>query len=99
MDQTFMTDEDVAQGIELTPELLAARKEEMLSFYKEQIEFMDVQLQFEKLGADIEEHRLRRLVAMVRQAQIQSPQEPQEPGEEPKASGPSEEKKRSLKKS
>jgi hypothetical protein len=99
MDQTFMTDEDIAQGIELTPEIIAARKEEMLSFYKEQIEFMDVQLQFEKLGADIEEHRLRRLVAMVRQAQIQSPQEPQEPGEEPKASGPSEEKKRSLKKS
>ncbi len=99
MDQTFMTEEDIAQGVELTPEIIAARKEEMLSFYKEQIEFMDVQLQFEKLGADIEEHRLRRLVAMVRQAQIQSPQEPQEPGEEPETSGPSGEKKRSLKKS
>jgi hypothetical protein len=96
MDQTFMTDEDVAQGIELTPELLAARKEEMLSFYKEQIEFMDVQLQFEKLGADIEEHRLRRLVAMVRQAQIQSPPEQ---GDEPQQEEPSTEKKRSLKKS
>ena len=94
-----MTEEDLAQGIELTPEILAARKEEMLSFYKEQIEFMDVQLQFEKLGADIEEHRLRRLVAMVRQAQIQSPQEPQEPGEGPETSEPSGEKKRSLKKS
>jgi hypothetical protein len=99
MDQTFMTEEDLAQGIELTPEILAARKEEMLNFYKEQIEFMEVQLQFEKLGADIEEHRLRRLVAMVRQAQIQSPQEPQEPGEGPETSEPSGEKKRSLKKS
>lgn len=94
-----MTEEDLAQGIELTPEILAARKEEMLNFYKEQIEFMEVQLQFEKLGADIEEHRLRRLVAMVRQAQIQSPQEPQEPGEGPETSEPSGEKKRSLKKS
>ena len=94
-----MTEEDLAQDAELTPEMIAARKAEMLQFYKEQIDFMDVQLQFEKLGADIEEQRLRRLVAMVRQAQIQSPQEPQEPGEEPKASGSSEEKKRSLKKS
>ena len=97
MDQTFMTDEDIAQGIELTPELIAARKQEMLDFYKEQIEFMEVQLQFEKLGADIEEHRLRRLVAMVRQAQIQSPQEPgEEPKETPEGSS---EKKRTLKKS
>lgn len=96
MDQTFMTDEDVAQGIELTPELIAARKQEMLDFYKEQIEFMEVQLQFEKLGADIEEHRLRRLVAMVRQAQIQSPQEPGEESEKPEASS---DKKRTLKKS
>lgn len=91
-----MTEEDVAQGIELTPELIAARKEEMLNFYKEQTEFMEVQLQFEKLGADIEEHRLRRLVAMVRQAQIQSPQEPGEEQETPEPSG---ERKRSLKKS
>ncbi len=99
MDQTFMTDEEVNQGIGLTPEVIAARKQEMLEFYKEQIEFMQVQIEFEKLGADIEEQRLRRLVAMVRQAQIQSPQEPQEPGEEPETSGPSGEKKRSLKKS
>jgi len=99
MNEQFMTEEDLAQDAELTPEMIAARKAEMLQFYKEQIDFMDVQLQFEKLGADIEEQRLRRLVAMVRQAQIQSPQEPQEPGEEPKASGSSEEKKRSLKKS
>jgi hypothetical protein len=96
MNEQFMTEEDLAQDTELTPEMIAARKAEMLQFYKEQIDFMDVQLQFEKLGADIEEQRLRRLVAMVRQAQIQSPQEPGDEPETPEAPG---EKKRSLKKS
>lgn len=62
---------------ELSPEEIAARKEEMLSFYKDQIEFLKVQIEFETLTADIEEARLRRLVAMVRQAQIQSPPEPE----------------------
>ena len=88
-----MTDEEVAQNTEVTPEFIAARKQEMLEFYKEQIGFMQVQLEFEKLGADIEDHRLRRLMAMVRQAQIQSPAEPEEEPKQPS------EKKRDLKRS
>ena len=87
-------EEDIYSENSISPEEIASRKEQMLSFYKEQIEFMTTQLEFEKLTADIEEHRLRRLVAMVRQAQIQTPQEEQEESEQP-----SPEKKRSLKKS
>ncbi|NBP02557.1 MAG: hypothetical protein EBU90_21040 [Proteobacteria bacterium] len=79
----------------LSQEEISARKEEMLAFYKEQIEFMTTQLEFEKLTADIEEQRLRRLVAMVRQAQIQNPPEQSEDAEQ--TSSP--EKKRTLKKS
>lgn len=71
------------QNVELTPEELEARKAEMLDFYKEQTEFMSVQMEFEKLSADIEEHRLRRLVALVRQAQLSNPA-PEEEEEEPK---------------
>jgi hypothetical protein len=65
---------------ELSHEEIAARKEEMLNFYKDQIEFLKVQIEFETLTADIEDARLRRLVAMVRQAQIQSPSEPESEG-------------------
>ena len=87
-------DEDIYSENSISPEEIAARKEQMLAFYKEQIEFMTTQVEFEKLTAEIEEQRLRRLVAMVRQAQIQSPPEEQEDSEQP-----SPEKKRSLKKS
>ena len=59
------------------------------------MEFLTVQVEFEKLTAEVEEQRLRRLVAMVRHAQIQSPPEQpeMEQDEQPQ------EKKRTLKKS
>lgn len=95
MNNTFIAEEENAQNIELTPEQIAVRKQEMLDFYNEQIDFMQVQLEFEKLSADIEEHRLRRLLSIVRQAQIQSPSEPDEEVSEQKQP----EKKRDLKRS
>jgi hypothetical protein len=94
MENAF-TEETTDQGVQYTPEEIAARKQEMLDFYKEQIDFMSVQHEFEKLSADIEEQRLRRMVAMVRQAQLQTP--PQEEGDdEPEPEVPS--RKRSLRK-
>ena len=92
MENAF-TEEALNQDVQFTPEEVAARKQEMLDFYKEQIEFMTVQQEFEKLTADIEEQRLRRMVAMVRQAQLQSP--PTEEEEEDESEAPA--KKRSLK--
>lgn len=94
MENAF-TEETFDQAVGITPEEVHARKQEMLEFYKEQIEFLNVQLEFEKLTADVEEQRLRRLVAMVRQAQIQTPQEETEMEQE----APAQEKKRTLKKS
>jgi hypothetical protein len=58
---------------QLTPEELDARKKEMLSFYKEQIEFLEVQKQYESLAADVEEARLRRLIVMLKRAEIEQP--------------------------
>ena len=91
--ENVFTEETLDQGVQLTAEEIAARKQEMLDFYKEQIEFRTVQQEFEKLTADIEEQRLRRMVAMVRQAQLQSP--PTEEEEEDESETPA--KKRSLK--
>lgn len=90
-----ITQETFDSGVQLSDEEIAIRKQGMLDFYKEQIDFMNVQLEFEKLSADIEENRLRRLVAMVRQAQIQSPPDESDPNSESQPT----EKKRSLKKS
>lgn len=91
MENAF-TEETLDQGVQLTPEEIATRKQEMLDFYKEQIEFMKVQHEFEKLSADIEDERLRRMVAMIRQAQLQSPPSEEEENEQPSAP-----KKRALK--
>ena len=91
--ENVFTEETLDQGVQLTPEEIAARKQEMLDFYKEQIEFMKVQHEFEKLSADIEDERLRRMVAMIRQAQLQSPPSEEEEGTDQ----PAPPKKRSLK--
>lgn len=61
----------------LSQEEIDKRKEEMLNFYKEQIEFLKVQEEFEALAANIEEHRLRRAVAIIRTANLQAPPESQ----------------------
>jgi hypothetical protein len=78
---------------EINQEEMDARKQEMLNFYKEQIDFLKVQVEFETLTAEIEEQRLKRLVSMVRQAQIQNPAEESEQGPKPEG-----DKKRTLRK-
>ena len=87
-------EEATAQETQLTPEEIVARKQEMLDFYREQIEFMKIQHEFEKLSADIEDERLRRMVAMIRQAQLQTPPDTEDPND----SETEQPKKRSLKK-
>jgi len=93
--ENVFTEETVDQGVQFSAEEIAARKQEMLDFYKEQIAFKTVQHDFEKLSADIEEQRLRRMVAMVRQAQLQTPPQ-EEDDDQPESEAPA--KKRSLKK-
>lgn len=54
-------------------EEMLAKKKELIESYKEETELLEVQLRYEGLIADIEEARLRRLVATVRQSQIIAP--------------------------
>lgn len=67
---------------QFTAEEMAAKKTELIDSYKEQSEFLEVQLKYETLTADIEEQRLRRLVATMRQAQIMAPAPEPTEGEE-----------------
>jgi|688.fasta_scaffold1262954_1 hypothetical protein len=65
---------------ELTAEQIAELRKNTLHFYKDRIQFLKVQLEFEKLSADIEEEKLRGLMAQLKMAHITAP--PQEEQEE-----------------
>jgi hypothetical protein len=65
---------------ELTAEQIAELRKNTLHFYKDRIQFLIVQLEFEKVSADIEEEKLRGLMAQLKMAHITAP--PQEEQEE-----------------
>ena len=58
---------------QISAEEMYAKKQELIASYNEQIELLEVQVKYETLIADIEEQQLRKLVAMMRQAQIMAP--------------------------
>jgi len=65
---------------ELTAEQIAEYKKTTMTFYKDRIAFMKVQLEYERLSADIDEAKLRGLMARLKMAHITAP--PQEESEE-----------------
>jgi len=69
-----------------TPEEIKAYRDQMLKFYKEETPLLKAQSEYEKLKADIDEHRLRSLMNRIRYAQAVSP--PQPPGEPEKPENP-----------
>jgi hypothetical protein len=79
-----------------TPEQIEEKKAELMSFYKEQIEVLQLQKDYETLATEIEELRTRRLMAQVRQAQIVAPGPDEDGPETPEESA--EIKKRVLRK-
>jgi hypothetical protein len=58
---------------ELTAEQIADLKKKSIEFYKDRISFMKHQFEYEKLAADIEEAKLRGLIATLKMAQITAP--------------------------
>jgi hypothetical protein len=73
---------------ELTPEEVKDRKEKLVQYYSEQVEFLTVQLEYETLVTQIEEQRAKRLQFQVMVANMLAPDEEEE-----------EEKPRTLKRS
>lgn len=63
---------NVAEGQErpLTLEERKALRENMHKFHKEQIPYLKAQVEYEKLAADIEEHRARQLAMTMRIRQM-----------------------------
>lgn len=59
----------------LSPEELAAKKEEMLEFYKESMPYLEAQLAYEKMLSEIDETRLKRTQIQMAYAQMMAPPE------------------------
>lgn len=76
-----------------TPEQIEAGRQKALEFYKKQTELLIAQAEYEKLMADIEQSRAKRMEMIIRQAQMQAGPETEDPEEEGKK------KERPLKKS
>jgi len=80
----------------LSPEELAARKEDMLAFYKESMPYLEAQFQYEKMLSEIDEMRLKRTQIQMTYAQMMAPPEEEDPMQESQSE--SKTKKRTLKK-
>lgn len=66
---------------ELTPEEVKERKEKLVQYYAEQVEFLTVQLEYETLVTQIEEQRAKRLQYQVMVANMLA-DEPEDTEEE-----------------
>lgn len=59
----------------LSPEEMKKRREEITSFYKDNIKHLKTQLEYETLLTDIEKTRAERLQAQIMMAQVYAAQE------------------------
>lgn len=82
-----MTEETNKQAEELTPEQLTAQRIKVINYYNAQIEVLKVQAEYEKLLAEIEESRAKRMSMIISQARMsQGPaDEEQEQEQDPEA--------------
>jgi len=77
--------ENQQQEMNLTPEELAARKEEMLQFYTESLPYLEAQFKYEEMLMKLDEVRFKRTsiqmqFAMMVQSQQEGEPEEDEPG-------------------
>lgn len=97
------------QQPQYTEEQMAEMRNRMKQFYEEEIPYLELQEKYERLQADIEEHKVRRMTMMIRGAQlyaageeaereaVQQQEQPQQPEPQMTATTGGKEKKRSLK--
>lgn len=74
--------ENQVEEMELTPEELIQRKEEMLSFYTESMQYLKAQYEYEEILMKIDECRVKRANYQMQFAMLMNP-----PQEDPANSG------------
>ena len=77
------TNQETAE--QLTPEQLKKRRDDLITYYKNQTLVLEAQFKYESVMADIEEQRVKRMTMIMRQAQMAAPQQDEEEEEEPSA--------------
>jgi len=82
----------------LTPEQVEANRIKVINYYKAQAEVLSVQSEYERLMAEIETHRAKRMEMIIRQAQMQAPPEEEEEKKATPSTEVKEPKERKLKK-
>jgi len=65
-------------AVQLTPEQLKKRRDELIAYYKNQTSVLEAQLKYECVMADIEEARVKRMTMIMRQAQMAAPEQEEE---------------------
>ena len=70
------------QQKEMSIKEMAERKSKLTQFYKEQIEFLKIQLAYEMLLADLEDARARAVYAQVKAAQMMAGPSKEQPNTE-----------------
>jgi hypothetical protein len=78
--------ENQHQQEQLSEEEMQARKEEMLNFYKDSMEYLEAQHKYESLLADIDEARLKRASIQMQFANLMAAQQ-EASEEEPETKG------------
>jgi hypothetical protein len=74
------TNQETAE--QLTPEQLKKRRDDLITYYKNQTAVLEAQFKYESVMADIEEQRVKRMTMIMRQAQMAAPQQEEEEEEE-----------------
>jgi hypothetical protein len=74
------TNQETAE--QLTPEQLKKRRDDLITYYKNQTLVLEAQFKYESVMADIEEQRVKRMTMIMRQAQMAAPQQEEEEEEE-----------------
>lgn len=77
------TNQETAE--QLTPEQLKKRRDDLITYYKNQTLVLEAQFKYESVMADIEEQRVKRMTMIMRQAQMAAPQQDEEEEEDPSA--------------
>lgn len=70
--------ENSVEEMEMTPEELLKRKEEMYTFYTESLKYLKAQLEYEETLAQIDEARFKRLTIQMQHAMLMNPPEDME---------------------
>jgi hypothetical protein len=68
-----MSEQKAQERPQISKEEMEKRKAEITAFHKDQIEFLTTQATYEELLTKVEELRLRRMVAVMRQAEVMGP--------------------------